>query len=80
MKRMKLIIILFKMHFIIHIVFWSTIAASQDGLVKSEFNAIKKLCKQMNIDESFAQQCVDLIKEEQKFRDKVYDTMKWTQV
>ena len=40
------------------------IAATQDGLVKQEYHRIKLFCKELGFDESLAQQCVDIIRQE----------------
>ena len=49
----------------------SIMAATQDGLVKSEYENAQKLAKKLNLDQSYVDQCVDIIKTEILLQSKV---------
>ena len=49
----------------------SVIAATQDGLVKSEYENAKKMAKKWDIDESYLDQCIDIIKTEKRLQAQV---------
>ena len=46
----------------------SIIAASQDGLVKAEYQSAKKMARKWNIDQAYVDQCVDVVRMERLFQ------------